>query len=122
MYITYDLEVKTRGGHTTHPKIKRVYVPGEFRGWETGTFKKRTGREVYGVLVIYEQTRQRYRREAYTAKRGETIYEVGPASVGGSSQVFKQIIEIPEKATHVHFYSDVGQLPAEYRHALQAVR
>src|SRR5690348_4580261 len=118
MYVTYDLEVKTRSGaHATRPKIKRVYIAGKIKGWEKGTFKKRTGREVNGVLVEYEQTRQRYQRKAYSAKRGETGYKVSPASVGGSSQVFKQIVEIPKKASNVHFYSEAGRVPAEYRHA-----
>jgi hypothetical protein len=123
MYVTYDLETKTRSGsHTSRPKIKRVYIAGDIKDWKKGIFKKRTGREVKGVLIEYEQSRQRYKRQAYIAKRGETIYEVGPASVGGSSQLFKQIVEVPQKATNLHFYNNAGSLPAEYRHALQRVR
>ena len=30
MYITYDLEEKTRGGGTTlFPKVKRIYIAGD---------------------------------------------------------------------------------------------
>lgn len=123
MYVTYDLDVKTKSGqHTTLPKIKRVYIAGKVKGWQKGVFTKRTGREVNGVQVEYEQTRQGYQRKAYAAKRGESGYKVSPASVSGSSQVFKQIVEIPKKASNVHFYSEAGRLPPEYRHALQNIR
>ena len=122
MYVTYDLETKTSSRSASRPKVKRVYIAGAVKDWKRGMFKKRTGREVNGVLIEYEQTRTRYKRQAYTAKCGETIYEVGPASVGGGSSIFKQVVEVPEKATNVRFYRDADSLPAEYRHALQRVR
>ena len=123
MYITYNLESKTSSGsRMSRPRVKRVYIAGTVKDWKRGTFKKRTGREVKGVLIEYEQTRTRYQRQAYTAKRGEIIYEVGPASVGGGASIFKQVVEVPEKATNVHFYNNVDSLPAEYRHTLQRVR
>lgn len=123
MYITYDLELKTRNGNTAvYPKVKRVYIAGEVKNWSKGIFKKRSGREVYGVLIEYEQSRQRHHRKAYPAQRGETTYKVAPSSVAASSQTFRQVAEIPEKASNVHFYADAAKLPAGYRHALQNVR
>src|SRR5438105_3608984 len=80
MYVTYDLEQRTRGARTAiYPKVKRVYIAGDIKGWNAGSVRKRTGREVNGVQIEYEQTRQRYRRKAYTAQRGRT-YAGGPAS------------------------------------------
>jgi hypothetical protein len=123
MYVTYDLDSKTSSGsHTTRAKVKRVYIAGEVKNWKKGTFKKRSGREAYGVLIEYEQTRQRYRRGAYTGNRGETSYQVQPASVGSSSQIFRQVVEVSAKAANVHFYSSSEGLPAQYRSALQNIR
>jgi hypothetical protein len=123
MYVTYDLEQRTRGGSSAfYPKVKRVYIAGAVKGWKTGTVKKRSGREVRGVRVEYEQSRKGYRRKQYTAERGETAYGVAPASVGATSQRFVQVVEVPEDARNVHFYTGPGKLPAKYRHALQDVR
>jgi hypothetical protein len=123
MYVTYDLEQKTRGGGTaTYPKIKRVYIAGDVKDWKAGTVRKRTGREVPGVRIEYEQSRAGYRRKAYTAERGETNYEVAPASVGKTSQLFVQVVEVPEAARNVQFHIDGSSVPDRYRHALQDVR
>src|SRR5215470_378488 len=71
MYVTYDLEQKTRGGGSALlPKVKRVYIAGDVKGWDLGDFRRRSGREVHGVRIEYEQSRRRYRRGAYTATRG----------------------------------------------------
>ena len=51
MYVTYDLEQKTRGGQRAvyHPKAKRVYIAGHLKDWKSGVARKRTGRQVHGV-------------------------------------------------------------------------
>ena len=69
-----------------------------------------------------EQSRKSHHRKGYTAHRGKTTYETSPASVGVTSQKFAQVIEVPERAGNVRFYTDVGKLPAPYHHALQRVR
>src|SRR5260221_13677443 len=85
MYVTYDLDQKTRGGGSaTYPKIKRVYIAGDVKDWKTGTVRKRSGRAVHGVRIEYEQSRKRYHREGYAAERGGTAYQVAPASVGAT--------------------------------------
>jgi hypothetical protein len=123
MYVTYDLNQKTRAGDSaTYPKVKRVYIAGEVKDWKTGTVQKRTGRQVNGVRIEYEQSRQRHHRKGYTAERGKTAYAVAPTSVGPTAQRFVQIVEIPEAARRVRFYTDAGKVPAKYRHALQRVR
>jgi len=123
MYVTYDLDRKTQGGGlANYPKIKRIYIAGEVREWSVGTFQKRTGREVHGVRIEYEQSRSNYRRGAYTATRGETRYNVAAASVGKTSQNFVQIVEVPEAAKNVYFYPEADSVPERYRHALQRVR
>jgi hypothetical protein len=123
MYVTYDLEQKTRNdGSTIYPKIKRVYIAGQVLDWKVGVVKKKSGREVYGVQINYEQSRKSYYRKGYTAQRGKTTYETSPASVGATSQTFAQIIEVPKGAGNVRFYTNLGELPATYRHALQRVR
>jgi len=90
--------------------------------WKVGVVKKRSGREVYGVLINYEQSRKSYHHKGYTAHRGKTTYETSPASVGATSQKFAQVIEVPERAGKVRFYANLGELPATYRHTLQRVR
>src|SRR5258706_4986239 len=82
MYVTYDIELKTRASNTAlYPKVKRVYIAGDVKDWKKGTFKKRTGREVHGVLIEYEQSRQRYQRRADTAKRRGTYQPISPSPV-----------------------------------------
>jgi hypothetical protein len=123
MYITYDLEQRTRGGGSaTYPKVKRVYIAGDVKDCKMGQVRKKSGREVHGVRIEYERSRARYHREGYTAERGETSYEVAPASVGTTSQRFAQVAELPEAARNVHFYMDSRAMPDKYRHALQHVR
>lgn len=123
MYITYDLEQKTRGeGHAMYPKVKRVYIAGNVKDWKVGDLKKRTGRAVHGVLIEYEQSRNSYHRKGYTARRGATAYKVLPASVKRSSQIHKKVVEVPEDAQNIHFYTTANRLPKKYQGALQAVR
>jgi hypothetical protein len=123
MYVTYDLDQRTRGGGSaSYPKVKRVYLAGDVKDWKVGRVRKKSGREVYGVRIEYEQIRRRYHRRGYTAERGETVYEVEPATVPSTSQRFVQVVEVPEDAHNVHFYTDANGLPQEYRNALQDVR
>jgi len=123
MYVTYDRKQKTRGGDSAlYPKVKRVYIAGKVMDWEMGKVKKKSGREVNGVAIKYQQSRKGYQRKGFSAERGQTSYEVKPATVKGSSQMFKQIVEVPEDAQNVHFYASAAKLPAKYRTALQRVR
>jgi hypothetical protein len=122
MYVTYDLEQKTRSGSAIYPKVKRVYIAGDVTDWKVGHVKKRSGREVYGVEITYDQRRKGYRRKEYAAERGGTSYQVAPASVEATTQRFTRIEELPERARNVHFYTDASKLPEKYRSALQAVR
>jgi len=121
MYVTYDLLQETRGDHRAlYPKVKRVYIAGDVKNWEVGTFKKRTGKEVHGVKVDYEQSRTGYARKGYTAHRGSTEYQVAPAKIAGGKSRFSQIIEIPQNAQNVAFHT--GNLPHKYEEALQEIR
>jgi hypothetical protein len=123
MYVTYDLEQKTRGGGSAlYPKVKRVYIAGDVKDWKTGNVQKRSGRQVHGVQIAYEQSRRGYRRKGYSAERGGTAYPVAPARVGKTSQRFVQVVELPKDARNVHLYRAPGRLPARYRQALQNVR
>ena len=123
MYGTYDVDQKTRSGQSAvYPKVKRVYIAGEVKGWKTGAQQKRTGREVHGVRIEYEQRRQGYRRKGFAAQRGKTGYAVEAASVGAATQRFAQVVEVPQRARNVHFYPQHAQLPAKYREALQRIR
>src|SRR5436189_5857735 len=71
MYVTYDLEQRTRGAQSAiYPKVKRVYIAGDVKGWNAGAVRKRTGREVHGVRTAYEQDRQGCPRKASEAQRG----------------------------------------------------
>ena len=80
MYVTYDLEQRTRGGgHALYPKVKRVYIAGDLVDWRAGSdLRKRTGRQVKGVRLEYRQSRERYRRAPYEARRGKTKYASEP--------------------------------------------
>jgi len=121
MYITYDLAQATRGeGRALYPKVKRVYIAGKVKDWQVGAFTKRTGRTTYGVKIDYEQSRAGYTRQGFTATRGTTHYHVPPTRVEGSTATFSKVVEVPEEAHNVQFYT--GQLPEKYRDALQDVR
>lgn len=121
MYITYDLKQQTRGGNAAlYPKVKRVYVSGDFRDWRVGTFTKKSGRTVRGVKIDYAQQRQGYRRRGYRATRDATTYTVSPTKIESSTSTFSQIVEVPSEARNVQFHSK--KLPTKYRAALQNVR
>jgi hypothetical protein len=119
MYVTYDLEQRTRSGTAVYPRVKRVYIAGKVKDWKVGDFTKRTGRRAHGVRVEYEQTRDRHHRSAYTAHRGGKTYTVKPAEVKSARQSFTQVVEVPERARNVQF---TDELPPRYREALQDVR
>lgn len=122
MYITYDLEQQTRGVTTaTYPKVRRVYIAGRVKDWETGQVEKRSGRRVHGMAITYEQSRAGYGRREFTARRGGTRYRVKPAAVEGSSQEFRKVVEIPKEARNVRFHTAAEKLPKKYRSALQDV-
>jgi hypothetical protein len=58
IYVTYDLRQATRGRNIAlYPKVQRVYIAGDVRDWECGSFKNRTVRKVHGINVEYEQSR-----------------------------------------------------------------
>ena len=123
MYVTYDLKQETRGGGSAiYPKVKRVYIAGDVKDWETGTVKKRTGRRVHGVAIEYEQSRKGYRRKGGTMRRGQTTSQRKPATVQGSSQTFRQIVEVPKDARNVRFFASAKKLPQKYQSALQDIR
>jgi hypothetical protein len=121
MYITYDLLQATRGeSQALYSKVKRVYIAGKVKGWQVGTFEKRTGKTVHGVKIDYEQSREGYRRQGYTATRGNTSYHVPPTLVRAGTASFSKIVAVPEEAQNVQFHA--AKLPEKYRHALQDVR
>jgi hypothetical protein len=123
MYVTYDLRQATRGDSSVlYPKVRRVYIDGDVEDWEVGIIRMRSGRSVYGMVIEYQQSRKGYRRRGYTARRGKTTYRVLPASVKRSSQTYKKVVEIPEGARHIHFYTTATRLPEKYQTALQDVR
>lgn len=123
MYVTYDRKQKTRGGGSAlYPKVKRVYIAGKVKDWEMGKVKKKSGREVNGVAIEYEQSRKGYQRKGFSAERGQTSYQVKPATVKGSSQMFEQIVEVPEDAQNVRFFTSIKKLPKKYQSALQNIR
>jgi hypothetical protein len=123
MYVTYELQQRARsGGHAPYPKVKRVYIAGDVKNWKAGTFQKRSGREVHGVQIKYEQSRAAYHREGYKASRGHTDYRVAPAAVASSAQQFVEVVQVPKKSRNVHFYKGRSRMPQKFRHALQRVR
>jgi len=129
MYITYDLPRETRSGDSVlSPKVKRVYITGKVSGWRVGGFANRTGREVHGVKIEYEQnekgqSRSRAKRdeqEAYKIRRGNIVYKVLPFKLVGATSHSSQIVEVPEAAQNVKLYT--GKLPRKYQAALPARR
>jgi len=121
MYVTYDLPQRTRGEtRVLYPKVKRVYIAGDVKEWQVGTFAKRSGKKVHGLRIAYEQRRKAYTRKGYTATRGRTRYTVSPARAQASTSTFAEAVELPKGAQHIQFHP--GELPAKYRSALQSVR
>ena len=123
MYVTYDLEQQTSGDNTAkYPKVKRVYIAGEVTDWQTGHFKKHTGKKVFGVKVDYEQGREGYDREGYTAKRSDTgtEYKVPSTKVKPTKSSFSKIVELPENAESIELHQ--SDLPERYQSALQDIR
>ena len=123
-YVTYDLEQRTRGGgRTVRAKVKRVNVTGDVTGWQAGDhLRKRTGKEVNGVRVEYDQTRRGSRREGPKAKRSKLENEVEATSVRPAYQHFARIVELPQKARNAQFYTSLNALPDKYRQATMNIR
>ncbi len=122
MYVAYDIEQNTRGNNKAlYPKVKRVYIAGDIKKWETGDFKRRTGGMVHGIAIQYEQTRSGYHRKGYTAERNGKTYKVGPAVIKPTIQKFRKVVAVPMDARNIHFYADPKKLPEKYRSALQNV-
>jgi predicted CoA-binding protein len=99
-----------------------VYIAGDVTDWKSGEVQKRSGRKVSGVQVDYKQTRSGYHRKEFVPQRDHTTYNVKPTTVKGSSQQFRQIIEVPKNAQNVHFYTNAKKLPKKYQSTLQNVR
>ncbi len=97
-------------------------MAGDVADYETGSLNKRSGRRVQGVRIKYEQSRKGYQRKGFTAECGQTKYKVKPASVKGTSQTFRKLLEVPPSAQNVHFYQKSGKLSAKYQSALQNVK
>ena len=68
MFVTYDLEQRTRSGGAIYPKVKRVYIAGEVRDVAVGDFVKRSGRRVHGVPLLHEHVGHRDRRAGQDAR------------------------------------------------------
>src|SRR5258708_10841080 len=120
MYVTYDIEQKTRGGNEAlYPKVQRVYIAGQVKDWHVGEFEKRTGKHVHGVKIEYEQSRQGYQRKGYTATRGGKEYQQKPSHITRGKSSFSKLVEVPEDARNVAFHE---KLPAKYKETLQNIR
>ncbi len=121
MYITYDLWQETRGDNRAlYPKVTRVYIAGDVQNWQVGDFRKRTGKQVHGVKIDYEQSRGGYARKGYTAKRGDTEYQVQATLIPAGKSHFSKIVEVPHDAQNVAFHQH--NLPPKYQEALQDIR
>lgn len=121
MYVTYDLNQQTRSGEQAlYPKVRRVYIAGEVKDWQVGTFTKRGGKSVHGVKIEYEQSRAGYTRKGYTARRDGREYQVPAVQVAGGRSRFTLIVEVPEAAQNIRFHT--GDLPQKYRSTLQDIR
>ncbi len=99
-FVTYELGLDDDEGC---PQVIRVYLSGELRRWEIGTFTSRSGAPVHGVKIEYERTHDSYRLRQ---ERGEFATD---------ARCFAKIIELPPGATQVRLRA---ALPDRYRHAL----
>jgi hypothetical protein len=113
MYVTYDLDQRTRGGDSaTYPKVRRVYIAGDVTNWQVGDFTKRSGRRTHGVKVDYERARAAYTRQGYTARRRGSAYHVEPVRVRPGRSHFSRIVEVPRNARNIGFHE---RLPGHFR-------
>jgi hypothetical protein len=58
-FVTYELgpyAEENPGDDRSCPQVTRVYLSGELRRWELGTFTTRSGSTVYGIKIEYERT------------------------------------------------------------------
>lgn len=101
-FVTYELQLDS-SDEGSCPQVTRVYLSGDLRGWELGSFTTRSGATVHGVKIEYERTDDHHRLRDDAAE-----YETGTRS-------FAKIIELPAGATDVALRS---ALPDRYRHAL----
>lgn len=106
MFVTYELELGPDAGEDgSCPQVTRVYLSGDLCSWEIGTFKTRSGAEVYGVKIEYQQT-----HETYRARDLDTEYESA-----ADTRRYTKIIEVPRAATTIELRAE---LPDRYRQAL----
>jgi hypothetical protein len=94
LLLTYDLEERTRSGSTAfYPKVKKTYIVGKLRLWSAGVVRKKSGREVHGVLIEYERNGRPARR-------------------------LTRVVELPRQSMNVRLYIDQNGLPERYYRAL----
>lgn len=121
LYVTFDIEETSSSGHRVlEPHARRVSIGGEVKEWQVGDFRRRSGREVHGIRIHYEQTRKGYLREGFTATRGGITYEVPSTDVEPGTSMFTHIVELPVRARNVQLHR--GALPRRYREALRVTR
>ena len=94
-YIVYKQSwIHNYRGHKkkrTQTRVKRVYISGKLVKWRKGTFRKRTGRKVYGIAFTYTTN-----VKSYIAHRGRTRYKQPRKKV-----TVTKIVELPKNARNV---------------------
>jgi len=121
MYVTYDVEDKSRGQSRVDSVVKPIYVSGRVREWRASVARNRTGQDVYGVLIKLEQEHKSRRKKMYLV-RGGRISPILPASVYRAVDSYTQMVELPVDARNVKVYESGAAMPLKYQRALQRGR
>lgn len=94
-YIIYEQSwIHNYRGHRkkrTQTRVKRVYISGTLLSWKKGTFRKRSGRKVYGIQFKYKTT-----VKGFVAHRGRTRYRQPRKEI-----VVTKVVELPKDARNV---------------------
>jgi len=109
MFVTYEIDAVQLGADCDDDdccaQVTRVYLPGDLCDWEIGVFKTRSGADVFGVKIEYQQT-----HECSRVRDQDTEYECAADTLR-----YTKIIELPRSATAIELRAE---LPDRYRQAL----
>lgn len=115
-YVTYDIERKVSDHRLiSQPKIKAVTISGTLKEYKIGEMTKQSGRQVRGICITYEKKRKSHHRQGFKAKRKGTVYKVASSKIPRTVQEISVIIEVPPKATNLHFYAGKKDIPSKYK-------
>ena len=118
LYITFDVKESAGDLVALFPKVKKVHITGEVKGWMVGIFRRVYGkrrRKFMGVKIEFDQIRKRYLQNSGYSTTSLPSNEAlnQPRKISETRSTVSTIIEVPANAENIQFR--IGTLPERYQ-------